>query len=128
MDKIAFISGNTIVYWQSIVLTLAAATAIMFFLAFYIGKCGNAVAAFAVVPVALVASIVCSRFFHWYCRADSYTDFMTAMTDYSSGGYALMGVFLGCFLAACLLRLVRLSRSLPEMLWRALQWCLRHWC
>ena len=46
MDKIAFISGNTIVYWQSIVLTLAAATAIMFFLAFYIGKCGNGVTIF----------------------------------------------------------------------------------
>ena len=41
MDKIAFISGTTVVYWQSIVLTLAAATAIMFFLAFYIGKCGG---------------------------------------------------------------------------------------
>ena len=116
MDKIAFISGNTIVYWQSIVLTLAAATAIMFFLAFYIGKCGNAVAAFTVVPVALVASIVCARFFHWYCRADSYPGFYDAMTDFSSGGYALMGCFLGCFLAAVLSRILFLQRDLPEML------------
>lgn len=116
MDKIAFISGNTVVYWNSIVLTLAAATAILFFLAFYIGKCGNAVAGFAVIPVALVLSLVCARFFHWYCRADSYTGFYDAMTDYSSGGYALMGVFLGCFLAAVLTRMVFLQRDLPEML------------
>ena len=81
MDKIAFISGTTVIYWQSIVLTLAAATAICFFLAFYIGKCGNAVAGFAAVPVALVLSIVLARFFHWYCRADSYTNFTAAMTD-----------------------------------------------
>ena len=116
MDKIAFIGGSSVVYWNSIVLTLAAATAICFFLAFYIGKCGNAVAAFAVVPAALVLSIVCARFFHWYCRADSYVSFQSAMTDYSSGGYALMGVFLGCFLAALLSRMLFLQRDLPEML------------
>ena len=116
MDKIALISGTTVVYWNSIVLTLAAATAICFFLAFYIGKCGNAVAGFAVVPVALVLSIVFARFFHWYCRADSYPGFYDAMTDYSSGGYALMGVFLGCFLGAVLTRIVFLQRDLPEML------------
>lgn len=116
MDKLAFISGNTFVYWNSIILTLAAATAICFFLAFYIGKCGNAVAGFGAVPVSLVLSVVCARFFHWYCRADSYESFTAAMTDYSSGGYALMGVFLGCFLTAVLLRLLFLQDDLPEML------------
>lgn len=116
MDKLAFISGETFLYWNSIVYTLAAATAIAFFLAFYIGKCGNAVAGFAAVPLSIALSLVAARFFHWYCRADSYDSFLSAMSDYTSGGYALMGVFLGCFLAACLLRLIRLDRSLPEML------------
>ena len=116
MDKLAFISGETFLYWNSIVYTLASATAICFFLAFYIGKCGNAVAGFAAVPMSIFLGLVAARFFHWYCRADSYEGFLAAMTDYTSGGYALMGVFLGCFLAACLLRLIRLSRSLPEML------------
>ena len=116
MDKLAFISGETFLYWNSIVYTLAAATAIAFFLAFYLGKCGNAVAGFAAVPISIFLGLVAARFFHWYCRADSYDSFLEAMTDYTSGGYALMGVFLGCFLAACLLRLIRLSRSLTEML------------
>ena len=116
MDKLAFINGETFLYWNSIVYTLAAATAIAFFLAFYLGKCGNAVAGFAAVPMSLFLGLVAARFFHWYCQADSYEGFLAAMTDYTSGGYALMGVFLGCFLSACLLRLVRLSRSLPEML------------
>jgi len=116
LDKLAFISGESFLYWNSIVYTLAAATAICFFLAFYIGKCGNAVAGFAAVPLSIVLGLVAARFFHWYCRADSYDGFFAAMTDYTSGGYALMGVFLGCFLAACLLRLIRLDRSLPEML------------
>ena len=116
LDKLAFISGESFLYWNSIVYTLAAATAIAFFLAFYLGKCGNAVAGFAAVPMSIFLGLVAARFFHWYCRADSYDGFLAAMTDYTSGGYALMGVFLGCFLSACLLRLIRLSRSLPEML------------
>ncbi len=116
MDKLALISGESFLYWNSIVYTLAAATAIAFFLAFYIGKGGNAVAGFAAVPLSIALSLVAARFFHWYCRADSYDGFLSAMTDYTSGGYALMGVFLGCFLAAALLRLIRLDRSLPEML------------
>ena len=116
MDKLALISGEQFLYWNSIVYTLAAATAICFFLAFYLGKCANAVAGFAAVPVSIILGLVAARFFHWYCRADSYDGFLAAMTDYTSGGYALMGVFLGCFLTACVLRLIRLSRSLPEML------------
>ena len=116
MDKIAYISGSTVIYWNSIVLTLAAATAIFFFLAFYIGKCGNAVAAFAAVPLSIVLSIVLARFVHWYSRADSYDGFLAAMTDYTSGGYALLGVFAGCAVAAALLRLIFLHRNLPEML------------
>ena len=41
MDKIAFYSGSLPIYWNSLILTLAAATAICFFLAFYLGKSGN---------------------------------------------------------------------------------------
>lgn len=116
MDKLAFIIGDTFIYWNSILLTLGAMTAIAFFLSFYIGKGGNAVAGFGAVPLCIVAGLVCARFFHWYCRADSYESFAAAMTDYTSGGYALMGVFLGCFVTAAVLRLIRLHRSLPEML------------
>ena len=116
MDKIAFIMDGTFVYWNSVVYTLAAAVAICFFLSFYIGKCGNAVSAFAVIPAAIFLSLIFARFMHWYSRADSYDGFLSAMTDYSSGGYALTGVFAGCALAACLVRLLFLDRNLPEML------------
>lgn len=116
MDKIAFYSGGTAIYWNSVILTLAAATTLCFFLAFYLGKSGNGAAGFAAVPVSMVLSLVFARFFHWYCQSDSYQSFSAAMTDYTAGGYALMGVFLGCFLAAGLTRIVCLHRNLPEML------------
>lgn len=116
MDKIAFYSGSLPIYWNSLILTLAAATAICFFLAFYLGKSGNGAAGFAVVPLALVLGLVCARFFHWYCQSDSYSGFSAAMTNFAEGGYALMGVFLGCLLAAVLTRTLCLHRNLPEML------------
>lgn len=116
MDKIAYFSGDTVLYWHAIVLTLGTLVAICFFLAFYLGKTGNLSAGFAAVPVALVLSLLAARFFHWYCRADSYESFTVAMTDHTTGGYALMGVFLGCFVTAALLRLLQLHKNLPEML------------
>lgn len=116
MEKIAYISGGTYVYWQNIVLVLASGVAVCFFLAFYLGKSGNAAAGFAVIPVSIALSMVLARFFHRYSRSDSYAGFLSAMTDYSSGSYALTGVFLGCFLAAVLVRRLHLSENLPEML------------
>ena len=116
MDRIAFIAGDTFLYWSSIILTLATATAICFFLATYLGKSGNGVGAALLVPLALVASLVLGRLVHWYSRTDSYLSFEAAMTDYSAGGYALVGVFAGCILAALVLRALFIVRNLPEML------------
>ncbi len=116
MDQIALIVGETFIYWNSILLTAGAAVAICFFLACYLWKSGNAIAGFAVVPLALVVSLGLARFVHWYCRADSYDSFAAAMTDYASGGYALLGVFAGCLLAALVVRVLFLTRNLPQML------------
>lgn len=116
MEKIAFISGETIYYWSSIVLTLATLTAICFFWSLYLGKGGNGVAAFSVVPLAIVLSLLLGRLVHWYCRTSSYDSFTSAMKPFSPGGYALLGVFAGCALAAVIVRLVHFDRNLPQML------------
>ena len=116
MDKVAFIVGETFIYWNSILLTLAVAAAACLFVGFYVGKSGNALAATLAVPMAIAASTVCARFVHWYCRSDSYLSFRAAMTDYTTGGYALLGVFAGCFAVAVVLRVLFISRDLPQML------------
>ena len=116
MDRIAFIIGETFVFWSPIILSLAALSAACVFLALYLGKGGGVVGGFAAVPLSVVLSMVLGRIIHWYCRTDYYESFTAAVTDYSSGGYALVGVFAGCILTACLLRLIRASKSLPHML------------
>ena len=116
MDKIAFIIGETFLYWNSIFLVLGALTATALFLSFYLGRSGNAVAAFLAIPLCTGLSMVLGRFVHWYCQSDSYGSVFTAMTDYFSGSYALCGVFIGCLVGACLLRLSNAVKDLPEML------------
>lgn len=115
MEQIAFISGNSVFYWNSIVLALAAGAASCIFLAFYLPG-GRPGAAAAAVPGALVLSLFFGRLLHWYFRPDSYPGFWSAITDYTSGGYALMGCFIGCAAAAGLVRLLRLEPFAPAML------------
>ena len=116
MEKIAFISGGTFIYYSSLIIGLAVLTAIGAFVALYLKKSENALATGLMIPLCIVTSLVLSRLVHWYCRADSYASFTAAMTDYSWGGYALMGIFGACLLCACLLRLLKISKNLPQML------------
>ena len=116
MNRIAYIYGETLIYWSSIILTLATVSAIFLFVAFCLYKFKSGVAAAVAVPLSIVLSLVFARMLHWYCRADSYLSFGAAMTDYFSGGYALLGVFAGCALAAVIVRALKLTDNLPGLL------------
>lgn len=116
MEKVAFINGGTFVYWSSIILTIAVIAAIAFFAGLYLWKSKNGMALSLTIPVALLLSVVLARWIHWYCLTDSYNSLEAAMTDYTWGGYALMGAFAGCLLAACIMRVLRVSSNLPQML------------
>jgi prolipoprotein diacylglyceryltransferase len=116
MEKIAFIYGETFLYWGTLILTLAAVAAIALYTALYVKKGGSALALTAGVMLSAVIGIPLSRLIHWYCRAASYESLRVAMMDYSTGGYALMGVFIACLLAAVFLRVLRICDNLPRML------------
>lgn len=116
MDRIAFIWGQTFIYWRPVILALAVLAAALVFIGLYLGRSGNWLGAFCAVPLAIVLASVLGRLVHWYCRADSYPDLLTALTDYATGDYALAGVFAGCFLAAAALRITQATKDLPQML------------
>lgn len=116
MERIAFISGDTFLYWSQILVTLGALAAVAFYGAGYLAKGGSFLAFGFSAAVSVCAGVPLARLIHWYCRTPAYESFRFAMTDYTQGEYALMGVFAGCFLAACLTRLLRLSKNLPQML------------
>lgn len=116
MNRIAFILEGNFVYWNSLILVLAGASAVCLFLGLYLRESKNAYAAFLTPPIAIALSMVLARFIHWYCRTGSYTSLASAMTDFTDGSFALVGVFIGCLITAVLQRLVRIHRNLPQML------------
>lgn len=116
MERIAFISGNTFVHWSVIVLALAAIAAAAIYGAFYLNKSRNFLSTGLSILLVAVLALPMSRLVHWYCQHIQYPSFQVAMTDYTSGGYALLGVFAACLLVSGLLRLVRISTNLPQML------------
>lgn len=116
MERIAFIFDDAFIYWSTTILTLAAITAILIYAAMYLYKGGRVFALSASILLSVLVSIFLGRLMHWYCQADAYEDFVSAMTDYSRGGYGLMGVFFGCAISAGILRLLRISDNLPVML------------
>ncbi len=113
MDRIAFIMDETFVYWSSIILTLAVASAICLFLFLYLREKNNGIAAALLICGCLITGVIFSRAVHWYCMANAYESLKAALTTYTGGGYALMGVFAACALTTCLLRLLGIVRNLP---------------
>ena len=116
MNRIALILEGNFIYWNSLILVLAGAVSVCLFLALYLNRSQHTNAAFVALPIAAALSLVLARFIHWYCRTGSYTSLQAAMTDFTDGGFALVGVFAGCILTAALLRLVRIHKNLPQML------------
>lgn len=117
MEKIAFISGSTFVYWNSIVLALAVAAGAFAYLAMYRrGGNANGFAAALSVPMAIALSGVCGRFLHWYCRTDGYPSMKAALTDYTWGSYALIGVFVGCAATVLILAVLHIAKDWQHML------------
>ncbi len=113
MDKIAYIIGENFLYWNSIILAVAVVTAIAMFLFLYLRRPENGLGAAILIPLAAASSVVLSRLIHWYCLPDAYESMEAALTTFTGGGYALMGVFAGCALSAGLLGLIRVVKNLP---------------
>ena len=116
MERIACIIDHIYIYWSSVILCLAAGSAVCTFLALYLRREKRAAGALVFVPMAAALALVLSRLIYWYFRPDSYGSLEEALCFRDPGGFALMGVFAGCILAAVLIRVIGLEKDLPELL------------
>lgn len=115
MEQIAFIIGNTYLYWNTIIMVLAVLASVCVFLSLWLLK-GKNPASILVVPLAAGLSVVLARMVYWYFRPEG-NALRTLIPDLLvPGEMALSGVFAGCFLAALLIRAFRLTDNLPELL------------
>jgi len=116
MNQIAFIFSDTTSYWSSVVAAAAALCAMLAAVSVRLWRNEPLLPVLVYLPIATVLSVFFARLIHWYCRTDQYTSLSAALQDFTGGGYALLGVFAGCFLAAVLVRVVRLTDDLPTLL------------
>lgn len=97
-------------------LAMAVVAAVCMFLGLRLASGDFTIGTFLTVPFGVLLSMVLGRFVHWYCNPDSYKGLLAALTDYSSGNYALVGVFAGCALTACIFWLLGLVKDMPGTL------------
>lgn len=104
MNPIAVYVGTTAIYWNSIVIAFGIAACLALTLALYTANNGSSAAVWVFCPLALIFSVVFSRFLHWYCHGEQYVNLFRALTDYSNGNFCLPGMLLGTSLAAYIVR------------------------
>ena len=115
MSPVAIYSGSTVIYWSAMVICLAVAAWFCLSHSLYTANGGKAAAMWVFLPIAIALSVFFSRFIHWYCHTMQYSGLLSAVTDYSSGGYCLPGVMLGVCLAAFIVTKLRFAESAAEM-------------
>ena len=115
-DKVAFLAEGHFIFWRSIIIAFAVLTAVLAAVAARLWQKKSLSPLLISLPIAIVLSIVCARFVHWYCRFETYESLSAAMKTLTGGGYSLIGVFFGVILACCLVRLLRVTDDLPALL------------
>ncbi len=116
MNEIAVFTGSITIYWSSIIICLGIAAGLCMTLALYPMDHRHNTAVWVFFPVAVVLSVLLSRLIHWYSHIEQYESLFVSMTDYSTGGFCVQGMILGCLFAALLVRLLHLTPSAGELL------------
>jgi len=111
MNQIAVFYGNTTIYFSSVLIACSILAAFIFSLAIYMPRHRFGVAMWIFFPTATVASVLLSRIIHWYCNTEMYVDFKSAITDFTTGDYCIIGIIFAVWIVSMLLRLLRLVRS-----------------
>ena len=112
MNKIAFIYEGFTVYWSPLIIAAAVLAGVILAFGLILAKKQSALALAVMLPPAFVLSVICARLIHWYCCTDRYASLAQAFTDFSVGGFSLVGIFIGCALAALLVRIFGLTKNL----------------
>lgn len=116
MNPVAVFTTDTIVFWNGILSCLAVMACFFVALALYSSVEEHCRSLWCLLPLAVLFSVLLSRFIHWYCHEEQYAGFLSALTDYSSGGYCLPGAVIGTVLAALLLRVLKGTDNVRRLL------------
>ena len=100
MNPVAAIFNFFVLYRYSLILALAAASGICFFMACCTQRQIPSHISASTALTAVVLSLILSRLVYWYSRPDQFSSIAQALLSTSTERYALAGTFAGCLLAA----------------------------
>ena len=116
MREVAFCFGHVMLYWDTILVVLAAVACFLAIWSAY-GENGGSRAAFAAfVPLGAVLALAVSRLMFWYCHSEQFPSLAAAFVPGASGSFCLSGVVIGLALAALLLRAAGLEKDTALLL------------
>ena len=101
---------------SSVVISLGILLCVVITAALYARRREGITAALMLSLLSIVFGVVFSRFLHWYFNGEAYASLRAAFTDFDRGSYCLQGMFLGIWLAAFLVKAMRLTRNVPALL------------
>ena len=116
MNPIAIIVDNTQIHWDAIIIVLALPAWFFSFHSLYCANKGSRLAAWVFLPFALLLGAITSRLLYWYSHVEQYKGLSQALEDFNIGCFSMLGILPGLFLAAVLVRCLRLAKSLPAFL------------
>lgn len=111
MDNILFAIGGAAVYKNAAVITLGVILCSILTLILYKRRTGSAAPVIVLLPVAYTLSVLLSRLLHWYFTGYAYTGLGEAFTNFFTGSFAMAGLIIGTWLAAAIVRRLRLCDS-----------------
>ena len=116
MNPIAIIVDNTQIHWDAIIIVLAIPAWFFSFHSLYTANKGSRLASWIFLPFAVLMGAISSRLLYWYSHVEQYKGLSQALEDFNIGCFSMLGILPGLFLAAVLVRCLRLSKSLPAFL------------
>lgn len=116
MENAALILGSLTFSRSGVVLCLAALSGGCAFLGLQRNRRKDLFPAMAVLLFGVLLSLPLSRLIHWYSNTSQYPSFFAALTDYSTGGFVVLGVYAAFLLSALLMYALGAVRKLPTLL------------
>ena len=116
MENTALILGSVSNSYSGVLLSLSALSGCSLFFALRRKRKNGMNGAAALCVLGLLLSVPFCRFLHWYSNSSQYPSFLSALTDYRSGGFVVLGAFGAFLLSALLVKALGLVRDLPALL------------
>ncbi len=115
-SSVAFCFGSTVIYWNGIIIACGVLAGFLLSYALYTAHSGRGEKIWTLMALSMFFGIILSRVIHFWFNREQYQGFADAFTNYAHGSFWLPGAVAGVFLAAFLVKRLKVADSAWELL------------